>query len=271
MKYLAISALLAASGVGVFAQDAPTPKASGPPKGGAPGSGAPGGGGKATGGGKSAGGGKAAGGGKGGGGMGGTMGTLSQLGPSLNTIIGKPASPPSGCAKLEVLVARGTYEPGPFGFIVGDPLIPMVKAKVQGARGYNVQYPADASVQSMPTGVSDTVKRLNQQSKDCPTAKFAIVGYSQGAAVMHQAAAKLDASIQQKIVAVVMYGDPGRRMSKFPAKLQARVFQNCAKGDFCGDGTQGNGHLSYRDGTFHKDSAAFIAAGFNGTPQQARP
>jgi cutinase len=80
--------------------------------------------------------------------------------------------------------------------------------------------------------VEDTLKRLNQQATQCPKEKFAIVGYSQGAAVMHSAAAKISPAIQQRIVAVVMYGDPGRTRQKFPATLQSRLFENCAKGDF---------------------------------------
>ena len=109
---------------------------------------------------------------------------------------------------------------------------------------------------------------------------------------MHATAPKIDSSIQQKIIAVVMYGDPGRTSQPFPGVLRSRVFENCAKGDFswcltlkpqktevltkisfkCGnDGKQGNGHLSYRSGTFHRDSADFIAAAFNGNPKPARP
>ena len=38
---------------------------------------------------------------------------------------------------------------------------------------------------SAPTGVDDTIKRLNAQSAACPAQRFALVGYSQGAGVMH--------------------------------------------------------------------------------------
>jgi cutinase len=91
---------------------------------------------------------------------------------------------------------------------------------------------------------------------------------------MHGAAPKIPENIQKKIVALVMYGDPGRkRNQKFPGELQARLFENCAKGDaLCGDdGTQGDGHTSYRTGTFHKDGAGFIAAAFQGKPLPGRP
>jgi hypothetical protein len=46
---------------------------------------------------------------------------------------------PAGCAKYEVLVARGTSEPGAFGSMVGDPLVARVVKLLPEARGYPVQ------------------------------------------------------------------------------------------------------------------------------------
>jgi hypothetical protein len=43
--------------------------------------------------------------------------------------------------------ARGTSEPGPFGFIVGDPLVAGVKKLLPEARGYAVQVKAQSSIQ----------------------------------------------------------------------------------------------------------------------------
>jgi cutinase len=83
----------------------------------------------------------------------------------------------------------------------------------------------------MSKGVTDVVNRLNQQSKACPDGKFALVGYSQGAAVMHSVAPKLDAAVAQKVLAIVLYGDGGRTMGKWPGVLAQRVYENCAKGD----------------------------------------
>jgi hypothetical protein len=41
--------------------------------------------------------------------------------------------------------ARGTFEPGPFGLIVGDPLMAAVRAKVPASRGYAVHVRAISS------------------------------------------------------------------------------------------------------------------------------
>jgi cutinase len=55
---------------------------------------------------------------------------------------------PKGCAKLEVIVARGTSEPGDFGTVVGDPLVARVKRDLPGgeARGYPVQVRAEFGI-----------------------------------------------------------------------------------------------------------------------------
>jgi cutinase len=83
----------------------------------------------------------------------------------------------------------------------------------------------------MSKGVNDVVNRLNQQSKACPDGKFALVGYSQGAAVMHGVAPKLDPAVAQKVLAIVLYGDGARMIGKWPEVLAQRVYENCAKGD----------------------------------------
>jgi dienelactone hydrolase len=94
----------------------------------------------------------------------------------------------------------------------------------------------------MTTGVrvgwQDVVNRLTQQDKDCPKQKFALVGYSQGAVVMHYAAKSIPEALFPKIVALVMYGDPitgppqgPAAVPEFPAALQTKLLMNCAEGD----------------------------------------
>ena len=95
MMHLAFSVLLVISGVEAIAapQGNDNPPAAIAPKTGKPG----GAGGAKSGGGGSKGTGSM-------GGMGGLFGTLKEAGPLLNMVLGQPASPPSGCAKLEVLI-----------------------------------------------------------------------------------------------------------------------------------------------------------------------
>jgi cutinase len=93
-------------------------------------------------------------------------------------------------------------------------------------------------------GASDVINRLNSQSKACPDQKFALVGYSQGAGVMHRALgpfpnATLEKSARSKIVAAVMFGDPGFHGTESPLghspafadDILAVTRENCAPGD----------------------------------------
>jgi cutinase len=99
-----------------------------------------------------------------------------------------------------------------------------------------VQYPASASIIiSGLAGRQDVVNRLNAQSLRCPNQRFALVGYSQGADVMHRAAERLSTRLYPKILAIAMFGDPNVRgaalSTPFPAALQGKVLQSCAERD----------------------------------------
>ena len=82
------------------------------------------------------------------------------------------------------------------------------------------------------------VNRLVGQSTACPQQTFVLVGYSQGAGVMHSAAKDIPVSLYPKIKALVMFGDPNLRLGilgdEFPAALRSKVLQNCARGDSVG-------------------------------------
>jgi len=200
---------------------------------------------------------------------------------------------PKGCAKFEVIVARGTSEPGDFGSMVGDPLVARIKRDMPGVnvRGYPVQYPADAgglkfspggtlslpkpgtSLAALsPTGPNDIVYRIGNQTKECPDERFALVGYSQGGGVVYRAATLLKEKpeLADKVLAVVIYGSSDGSQVALPHKI---VLANCARGDIAcpEDGKNPGtplGHVSYNDeGTkWHDRSAEFIKSAFNGKP-----
>jgi cutinase len=139
-----------------------------------------------------------------------------------------------GCSPLEVVVgkplislllnpssqltssfsARGTSEPGTFGLIVGDPLVSAVKKAVPGATGFDIKYPADMTAASPDKGADAVVSYFATQPSKCPDQKYVIVGYSQGCVVQRRAMLKVPETIQQRIVAVVTFGDPGMSLAK---------------------------------------------------------
>ncbi|EAQ87090.1 predicted protein [Chaetomium globosum CBS 148.51] len=151
-----------------------------------------------------------------------------------------PEHIPAGCSDFEILVARGTSEPnyeaggGKFGIVVGDPVVSNTTLRLPGARGY--PYPASAEIVSGTIqGSLDVVNRLRSQAAACPNQTFALVGYSQGAGVMHAAAKDIPIRLYSRIKSLVMFGDGYHRLgdtvSRFPLGLNSKVMQVCASGD----------------------------------------
>jgi hypothetical protein len=116
-------------------------------------------------------------------------------------------------------------------------------------------------------GSTDIVKRLTQQDQDCPNQKFALVGYSQGAMIMHLASSKIPPAIQNKVLAIVMFGDPYLRLSPaFPGNLKTKpLLENCNVRDpVCTSGSCFDPHLEYWKPEWQGDSAKFIVDAFKG-------
>jgi cutinase len=163
------------------------------------------------------------------------------------------------------MIARGTFEPGPFGVIVGDPLMQTIQKDMRGedVRGYAVQYPAGMG--GADTGINDVVNRVKGKAKECPNQKFALVGYSQGGMVVSAAMAKIPADLRQKVVAMVLYGS-GNGGAVASADLKQKTLANCAPGDMCGNPPGAAGHFTYGStGTsWHARSSKYIASAFHG-------
>lgn len=119
--------------------------------------------------------------------------------------------------------ARGTTEPifPDYGVVVGDPLYAAVKTLIPEVTGYRVDYPASFSPDSLNLGRDNVIKHMTEQPKQCPNQKYVMVGYSQGADVMHNGLAKLaDPSLHSRIVALVMFGDPGMANDTFSGSFK---------------------------------------------------
>ncbi|KAF4553218.1 Cutinase-like protein 1 [Elsinoe fawcettii] len=149
----------------------------------------------------------------------------------------KPENIPQGCRDFEILFARGTSEPdfapdGKFGVVVGDPIFSNLTRIFRDVQGYPVQYPASGANNSATIGATDVVNRLRAQSQRCPRQRFALVGYSQGAAVIRLAANRLnDTRIENKVVAFIGVGDGARRTGRellLPDVIGRRQYQICA-------------------------------------------
>lgn len=128
-----------------------------------------------------------------------------------------------------------------YGIIVGDPLMAAVSKVLPQATGHAVDYPAGILPDSPLQGGNATVKHIRAQAAACPDQKFVLVGYSQGGSVMHLAANALPPELYPRIVALVMFGDPGNKkdpkgpfgepVQPFPKELQEKTKENCANMD----------------------------------------
>jgi cutinase len=182
----------------------------------------------------------------------------------------------AACTDIEVVAARGTFEPGTLGFIVGDPVYSALQRKITGKTlsSYKVNYPADLSLTSAAQGNADLVNHVRSQAASCPNQRFILVGYSQGANVVDNSigissagavvgspiVATLPAAIEPKVAAVLLFGNPIRALGKsVTGTYQSRTLDICADGDpVCESGGGDTGaHLSYRDDA---DTAATFAA-----------
>ncbi|MFE9029398.1 cutinase family protein [Streptomyces iakyrus] len=202
---------------------------------------------------------------------------LSLAGGAGLTTLAAPPTMAAACSDVEVVAARGTFEPGTLGFIVGDPVYSALQKKAVGKSfsSYKVNYPADLSPTSAAQGNLDLVNHVKSQAAACPGQKFVLVGYSQGANVVDNSigissagavvgspiVATLPAAVEPKVAAVLLFGNPIRALGKsVTGTYQSRTLDLCAQGDpVCENGGGDVGaHLSYRDDA---EEAATFAAG----------
>ncbi|KUO21113.1 cutinase family protein [Streptomyces dysideae] len=205
------------------------------------------------------------------------LAALSLIGGASVATLTAPSASAAACSDIEVVAARGTFEPGTLGFIVGDPVYSALQKKLSGKSlsSYKVNYPADLSLTSAAQGNADLVNHVRSQASACPNQRFILVGYSQGANVVDNSigvssagavvgspiVAMLPAAVEPKVAAVLLFGNPIRALGKsVTGTYQSRTIDFCAKGDpICENGGNDVGaHLGY---TADADAAATFAAG----------
>ncbi|MFF4798855.1 cutinase family protein [Streptomyces sp. NPDC001351] len=189
--------------------------------------------------------------------------------------VSAPAASAATCSDIDVVAARGTFEPGTLGAIVGDPVYSALQKKLTGKNltSYRVNYPADLSLTSAAQGNADLVNHVNSQAAACPNQRFVLVGYSQGANVVDNSigissdgavvgspiVATIPATLEPRVAAVLLFGNPIRALGKsVTGTYQSRTIDFCAKGDpICENGgTDVLAHLGYSSDA---DAAAAFA------------
>jgi len=173
-------------------------------------------------------------------------------------------TPRQSCADVSVIFARGTLETAPIGSVVGPPFQSALQSALggQSLSFVGVNYPASIAgflEGGDPNGARTMAQDVTSTASACPNTKIVMSGYSQGAQVTHLAATQLSSTVQNRVSAVVVFGDPDDNKG-FPGVLNGRSITFCAQGDdICAGGDIINAaHLSY--GADAPAAASFVAS-----------
>jgi cutinase len=103
----------------------------------------------------------------------------------LSPLITIPSASAAPCPDIEVVFARGTFEPPGVGG-TGQAFVDALRAKVGGKSldVYPVNYPASLDFSTAADGFIDASNKIQDVATTCPNTKMVLGGYSQGAAVM---------------------------------------------------------------------------------------
>jgi cutinase len=100
-----------------------------------------------------------------------------------------------------------------------------------------------------PAAYNEAISIFEEAAQKCPDTIIVAAGYSQGAAVMVNAVSKLDASVQNRVAGVVLYGNTRNRQENgkipnFPPE-KAKTYCNASDGVCGGALLVTAGHLTY--------------------------
>jgi cutinase len=142
------------------------------------------------------------------------------LGPTT----GVPSASAAPCPDVEVVFARGTFEPPGIG-LTGQAFVDSLRSKVGGKSidVYPVNYPASLDFATAADGVIDASNKVRDTATNCPNTKMVLGGYSQGAAVTAYLTedvvpagftlpagltGPMPASVSNHVAAVALFGKP---------------------------------------------------------------
>ncbi|KAF2640467.1 cutinase [Massarina eburnea CBS 473.64] len=154
------------------------------------------------------------------------------------------------CKAVTIIYARGTNEAGNVGEVAGPPWFTVLRSSLTTAKVtvQGVDYSATIAGYlggGDATGSAKMLSLINQAASKCPSTKIVLGGYSQGAQLVHNAAAKLTSAVTAQIAAVVVFGDPnnGKAVGSVSSSL---VKSFCHTQDVVCSGSGGyTTHLTY--------------------------
>lgn len=194
------------------------------------------------------------------------------------TLVAAPSASAEPCPDVQLVFARGTSEPpgiGRVGQALLDALTPQLGGRTIAA--YGVDYPATYDFLAAANGATDATNFIATTVAQCPSTRFVLGGYSQGAAVMDMlagipplgnkigevgSAPPLPVALDGNVAAVAVFGNPSAKFS-IPitnSTFSGRAIDLCADGDpICSDGRNPFAHTHYESSAFIPQAASFVA------------
>lgn len=203
------------------------------------------------------------------------------------------------CSNDLLITARGTAEPPRNQLLT--PVAKTIAKSLVNSQTVDLDYPADTDVKLGGTaGVRMLIDTLNLQAQACPDQRFVLLGYSQGAFVVGDAlsapdarlvgekAGEVDPAAADRVVAVVLYGNPrfdgteGYDAGDYEPSINGilprpvgaltgyhdRIRDYCVDQDFVCQGTtqiDEKAHVAYYSNGMQAEGAAFAIERFRET------
>jgi len=205
----------------------------------------------------------------------------------LGSVAGMPTAAAEPCPDVQVIFARGTFEPAGVG-VTGQAFVDALTGKLAGKSVdvYPVNYPASLDFATAADGVIDASNKIRDVAASCPNTKMVLGGYSQGAAVVAYSTedavppgfnlpdgitGPMPSAVASHVSAVVLFGTPDPWFlhlvdnSAPPITIGSlytmKTIQLCNQGDpvcFPG-GLDRSAHSAYKDNGMADEAAAFAA------------
>ena len=197
--------------------------------------------------------------------------------PVLVPASGRSVASAQACSDVMVVFARGTGEPpgiGRVGQALVDALRPQLGTRTLSA--YGVNYPASYDFALASDGAADASAYVTSTAQACPSTRFVLGGFSQGAAVVDMLGGvpplgnrlgaigpALPASVSPNVAAVAVFGNPatkfGNPITSAPL-FGGRAIDLCRDGDpICSDGRNPFAHSDYVQAGLAAHAANFVA------------
>lgn len=205
---------------------------------------------------------------------------------SVCTVLAGPRAVADPCPDVEVVFARGTFEPAGLG-VTGQAFVDALAGRLAGRSlvAYPVNYPASLDFPRAADGVQDAATRIEAVAMNCPATRIVIAGYSQGAAVAAYTTADgvppgyrlpdgiagpMPTSIGDHVAAVALFGKPSNRFLNLinrdappitiGPRYAAKTIDQCADEDpVCSaDGRDQSAHGAYPYNGMTDQAADFV-------------